>query len=100
MRHAHAVKAHISLGKEPQTYTRLDRSRCITWVRLLEGQWLIVASSDASVSELSLWSLTSLGEGTDGGKPVTTVYLGGAVADGLVDVSGDRVIIALEIRSA
>ena len=103
VRHMYNVKSQIRYGTRPTLAIKLDRTRSVTWVHILHGQWLLTAASDSSISELSLWSTQSIFSAFAGGKvptPSATSYLAGPVAQGLIDIYDGRVIIALEIRSS
>ena len=102
MRHAELVRERMLAGKDPSVVVELNGARPVTWVHLLQGQWLLTATSDSSLSELSLFSLrdilsTRLGDRKP--TPIATAFLEGPVADGLAEVRDGRVVIAIEIRS-
>lgn len=82
----------------------LHQARSVTWVKLVQAKWLIVASSNASTSVLSIWSLASLLKLGSSREPLSHTYLSGPVREGILDVSEDRdrnerVILSLDICS-
>ena len=80
---------------------RLHQPRSITWVRLLQGAWLLVAASDVSTSSLSLWSVHEiLSSSQDSAAPSAEVYLDGPVQDGEVHILGNQVSVALDVRTS
>lgn len=102
VRHADRLRQNMDAGEQPAVSVHLDGACAVTWVHILQGRWLLTASSDSSLSGLSLWSLSDvLSAGRNHSKPssIATAYLEGPVADGLVEVRDGRVVIALEIRS-
>ena len=101
-RHADALESRVSAGRQPRVSVNLDGVRPITWVHVLQGRWILVASCDSSVSDLSLWplqALLSVEKGQTRPPATATAYLQGPVAGGIVDILEERVVIALEIRS-
>lgn len=78
----------------------LHQPRSVTWVQLIRGQWLLVASSDQSSSKLSLWHLLSMHTSNGPGNPVSEAFLDGPVAGGFVDLQDEIITCALEIRAA
>lgn len=80
------------------TISRLSTRQAVTWVRLVQGQWLLVAfSSPQSHYTLALYSLTQ----TDEGRPaqLAVTQLPGPVSSGEFQVQEDRVVIALCFQS-
>lgn len=67
--------------------------RWITWVRLVQGQWMLVASSNSTDSTLTLYSLATKQDGKLDQLSIT--QLPGPVSSGVVDVQDDRLIIAV-----
>lgn len=76
----------------------LNTPRSVTWVHVVRGQWLVVASSDACQSVLTLWPLFSYYSKRGSGRPIREVYLDGPVKSGQCDVWNGVVSIALEVR--
>ena len=72
----------------------------MTWLRIIKGQWLIVAASDQSTSVLSLWRLASLTADVEACKPTAEAFLDAPVASGLVDVRDGNATIVIELRPA
>lgn len=74
--------------------------KSVTWVQLVYGRWLLVASSDQSDSLLHLWDLAPFHD-TDGGpETVAEVALSGPVKAGYIDHMDGDLVIALELREA
>ena len=99
----HAVRLNRRLTSKsdaPPILIPFHQSRSVTWVRLIKGQWLLLATSDKNTSVLSIWSLASLSAMDDLQSPVSEAFLDGPVANGLVDMQNDTLTCALEIRAA
>ena len=78
----------------------LHGKRSVTWVRLVQGQWLLVASSERTASVITLWDVASLlAPSSSSSPPVPTseAFLEAPVYSGLVDVQDGAVTIALEL---
>ena len=78
------------------TIKRLDQERqSISWLRLVHGQWLLVASRhvNTKISTLSLYSVTSLQKGRS--EPLIRVELVGPVSSGEVEVQDRQLVVAL-----
>ena len=73
----------------------LNLARSVTWVRIIEAQWPLVASSDNRHSVLSLWALGTASH--SGASPVTEAFLHGPVKTGQCDVRNGVVTVALEL---
>ncbi|CAL1699394.1 unnamed protein product [Somion occarium] len=89
VRHLYQVNRNMWRPSEPcHRAINLPSNRPITWVRLVLGQWVLIASSDISSSVISLWHLPSLlqpgRESTV--SPVAQAFLDGPVEQGLVEV--------------
>ena len=87
------------------TTVSLDRPRSVTWVHIVLGTWLLVASSDEGTSALEVWPLSDVlrsarSESIDRepSQPAA-FYLDGPVRDGRVHVRDGRAVVALEIHS-
>ena len=108
-RTVHYPRDQRSAASEVRAHSRshstvyLRQTRSVTWIRLVQGRWLLAASSDSTTSVLSVWSVSMvLQTGLSSNqppRPQAEVYLEGPVSDGCVDVQGGQVVIALEIRS-
>ncbi|EKM61861.1 uncharacterized protein PHACADRAFT_248752 [Phanerochaete carnosa HHB-10118-sp] len=77
----------------------LHRPRSVTRVKFVQGQLLIVASSDGHQSSLALWSVPALFQDGKNATPLTECYLPGPVYRGVLDLQDDSAVVALEIRS-
>lgn len=74
---------------------RMDTPARVTFARLLRGRWCLVASSNTSISELSIWEIVS---------PSSCIlhyrtYLRAPVVDGCVDDGGHYVRLAITIAA-
>ena len=74
----------------------LDQIRSVTWVRLIQSQWLLVASSDDVSSAITLWSVPDLLSSNL--TPLAEAFLPAPVVNGSVDMQGSYLIFALELR--
>ncbi|KAJ7038942.1 hypothetical protein C8F04DRAFT_1321592 [Mycena alexandri] len=87
------------LGKPmpPVTFWRLDTKPHlpISWLRLVAGTWLFVASSDDEVSKISCWDLSLLFQGY--AEPIAEAYLPGPVETARLEVQEAGVVFALGI---
>ncbi|KAJ7039678.1 hypothetical protein C8F04DRAFT_1254950 [Mycena alexandri] len=72
---------------------RLRLAQSITWLRLVNGNWLFVASSDTSVSKISCWDLSLVFQGSI--EPVAEAYLPGQVKTAKLEVQSSGVVLAL-----
>ncbi|KAI0073643.1 hypothetical protein K474DRAFT_1774578 [Panus rudis PR-1116 ss-1] len=74
-----------------------DQTRSVTWVKFLQGQWLLFASSDLHSSKLTLCTLPNSSETSP--PVVAQASLRAPVAEGFVEVqTGGVIIIALYLR--
>lgn len=78
---------------------RIDQPRTITWLRLVHGSWLLVATSDTDASSLSLWRLSDILQNGSKAVPVSEGFLPAPVRDGAVDVEAVEGA-AMTIRAA
>lgn len=93
LRLEHRVSHHL-----PPVPYPLHQRRSITWVKLIQSQWLLVASSDDLTSVISLWPVTSvLLPRTSAPVPLAEAFLPAPVVTGAVDVVGSSVVLALEL---
>lgn len=74
---------------------RMDTPARVTFARLIRGKWCLVASSNTSISELSIWEIVS---------PSSCIlhyrtYLQAPVVDGCVDDGGHYVRLAITIAA-
>lgn len=77
----------------PVNVWRLDLCQSITWLRLVSGSWLFVASSDNDVSKISCWDLSLIFQGyTD---PIAEAYLPGQVKTAQLEIQETGVVLAL-----
>jgi hypothetical protein len=77
----------------PVNVWRLKLPQSITWLRLVAGRWIFVASSDNEVSKISCWDLSSFFQGNI--EPIAEAYLPGQVKTGQLEVQNGGIILAL-----
>ncbi|KAJ7348070.1 hypothetical protein DFH08DRAFT_867310 [Mycena albidolilacea] len=65
----------------------------ITWLRLVSGSWLFVASSDNYCSKISCWNLSLVFQGRM--EPLAEAFLPGRVKTGKLEVQESGVVLAL-----
>ena len=78
------------------TIKRIDQARqSISWVRIVHGQWLLVASRHVSTkkSTLSVYAVTAVQQGRS--EPLLCTDLPGPVSSGEVEVQKDQLLVAL-----
>ncbi|KAJ6488128.1 hypothetical protein C8R47DRAFT_1320522 [Mycena vitilis] len=78
---------------EPANNWRLYLPRSITWLRLVNGTWLFVASSDTDSSKISCWELSMLFQGY--AEPLAEAYLPGPVKTAKLEVQASGIVLAL-----
>ncbi|CAL1698387.1 unnamed protein product [Somion occarium] len=98
----HSLRLYYRTVLQPDccspTIVPFHRSRSVTWVRLIYSTWLLVASSDCTISSIALWSVYDLLLSKQSSKPVTEAYLEAPVSNGVIDIIDGHVFIALELR--
>ncbi|KAK7017342.1 hypothetical protein R3P38DRAFT_2986696 [Favolaschia claudopus] len=72
---------------------QLRLPQCITWLRLVAGTWLFVASSDNDISKISCWDVPSILRGNR--QPLAEAYLPGQVKTGELEVQASGIVLAL-----
>lgn len=77
----------------------MHQSRSVTWVKIVQSKWLLVALSDSSTSTLCLWKLSSILLDESDPPPVAEVFLEGPVSNGLTEVQDGVLVVALELRT-
>ncbi|KAJ7130294.1 hypothetical protein C8R44DRAFT_64037 [Mycena epipterygia] len=77
----------------PVNNWRLYLPQSITWLRLVAGTWLFVASSDNHSSKISCWDLSMVFQGVI--EPLTEAYLPGQVKTGKLEVQDSGIVLAL-----
>lgn len=80
-------------GVSPVNVWRLYLPQSVTWLRLVSGTWLFVASSDDHSSKISCWSLSRIYQGHK--EPLAEAYLPGQVKTGKLEVQDSGVVLAL-----
>ncbi|TCD69480.1 hypothetical protein EIP91_007606, partial [Steccherinum ochraceum] len=81
----------------PGSVVRFDQVKSVTWVKILQGSWLIVASSDRSASSISLWKVADVLSHAAQAKPVAEASLPAPVCGGTVDVQDDSITISISL---
>ncbi|KAJ6578650.1 hypothetical protein DFH09DRAFT_1310634 [Mycena vulgaris] len=76
----------------PVKVWRLYLPQSITWLRLISGSWLFVASSDNHVSKISCWDLSLLFQGYP--EPIAEAYLPGQVRTAQLEVQDSGIVLA------
>ncbi|KAJ7760687.1 hypothetical protein DFH07DRAFT_957522 [Mycena maculata] len=76
---------------------RLDLPQSITWLRLVAGIWLFVASSDNHISKITCWDLSLVFQGSK--EPLAEAYLPGQVKTGEMEMQDSGVVLALGLGS-
>ncbi|KAJ6451489.1 hypothetical protein C8R47DRAFT_301770 [Mycena vitilis] len=77
----------------PVNSWRLYLPQSITWLRLVNGTWLFVASSDTDSSKISCWELSMLFQGY--AEPLAEAFLPGQVKTAKLEVQASGIVIAL-----
>ncbi|KAJ7852288.1 hypothetical protein B0H13DRAFT_2398674 [Mycena leptocephala] len=77
----------------PVDVWRIYLPQRITWLRLVSGTWLFVASSDDHCSKISCWDLSLVRQGNK--EPLAEAYLPGQVKTGKLEVQGSQIVLAL-----
>ncbi|GJE97841.1 F-box protein [Phanerochaete sordida] len=105
----HALCTDTTIRKSyemhPFDIAPLHQKRSVTWVKLVHARWLIVASSDASSSVLSVWPIPPLALNDGDRKPLSEMFLSGPVQEGALDIRSDgderakEIIVALDVCS-
>ena len=94
--HTLRLDSRISQHSEP-TVRALPQRRSVTWLRLVQSQWLVVASSDDVTSVITLWSVTSL-LSSRSSAPLAEAFLPAPAINGAIDIQGPTLLLALELR--
>lgn len=81
----------------PQSIIRLDLSRSVTWLRLVSGRWLFIASSDARASSFACWDIETVFREVK--EPAAECFFSGPVDDGMFEVQHEGIVIALSVGS-
>jgi hypothetical protein len=81
----------------PVNVWRLYLCQSITWMQLVSGNWLFVASSDDEVSKISCWDLSLVFQGYT--EPIAEAYLPGQVRTAHLEVQASGVVLALGFAS-
>lgn len=95
VKHAHVLKAGYRNPSLDRTVIRTDTPARVTFVKLVRGRWFFVASSDTTISELSLWEIVSPSYCALRSR----VYFPAPVLDGLLDDGGSYIRLAVTVGS-
>ncbi|EKM59318.1 uncharacterized protein PHACADRAFT_169853 [Phanerochaete carnosa HHB-10118-sp] len=76
----------------------LHQPRSVTWVKFVRDQLVVVASSDAHKSSLTLWSIPELLQSERTMASLTECHLPWPVYRGASDSQSDGAVFALELR--
>lgn len=96
LRHLLHTTESISVSSKRSTGLLLNLSQPVHWLRLVAGRWLLVASSDHSVSKLTCWDI-SLVVTRGLAEPTTECFLPGQVKTGQVEIQSGAIVIALAV---
>ncbi|KAJ6488130.1 hypothetical protein C8R47DRAFT_1126732 [Mycena vitilis] len=77
----------------PVKHWSFSLPQSITWLRLVNGNWLFVASSDNCCSKISCWELSLVFQGRT--EPLAEAYLPGRVKTAKVEVQASGIVLAL-----
>ncbi|KAJ6530911.1 hypothetical protein DFH09DRAFT_1409561 [Mycena vulgaris] len=81
----------------PNNAWHLHLLQSITWICLVTGSWLFVASSDNHISKISCWDLSLVFQGYT--ESLAEAYLPGQVKTGKLEIQDCGVILALGLGS-
>ncbi|KAL5536225.1 hypothetical protein ACEPAF_46 [Sanghuangporus sanghuang] len=95
VKHIHVLDGVFdALDKELSIHNvRIHPELRVTWLKLIFGQWCLIAGSNDDKSELSLWRISSDSEI----RRVALVYLDAPVIDGQIDCSDSTVSCAITV---
>ena len=93
--HASRLRSRTTTRNTPLVVP-FNQVRSVTWVRLIQSQWLLVASSDDVSSAITLWSVPDLLSFNF--TPLAEAFLPAPVVNGDVDMQGSYLLFALELR--
>ena len=54
--HCLRLQRRMAGGLPPLSVVNMPRSLSVNWVRIVRGQWILVASSDANTSAITIWT--------------------------------------------
>lgn len=86
----------VSFSPKWSTGAYIDLSQPVHWLRLVGGRWLLVASSDHSVSNLTCWDI-SLVTTRGLAEPTAECFLPGPIKTGQVEIQSEAIVIALAV---
>ena len=90
----------LSSTSVQSNFIRFDQVRSVTWLRIVRGVWLLVATSDSDASSISLYRVADILRDSSQVIPAAEAYLPAPVRDGAVDFLEDNsVLIALSLAS-
>ena len=74
-----------------------DQPRSVTWLRIVHGRFLFVASSDTQASGFACWDIGSAF--LDEKKPIAECFFAGPVQGAAIEVQDEGVVIAVSVES-
>ncbi|KAH8103866.1 hypothetical protein BXZ70DRAFT_923156 [Cristinia sonorae] len=83
--------------KIPPSLVRVDQVRSVTWVKFVQGTWLLVATSDADTSCITVWRISDIQKASSDAVPTAEAFLSGPVRDGIVEVQDGAIVIAISL---
>lgn len=95
VKHAYLLKKFYQCPSLDRAIIRIDTPARVTFVKLIRGRWFLVASSNTTISELSVWEILS---------PSTCalqdrVYFPAPILDGILDDDRNNIRLAISIAS-
>ncbi|KAJ7748074.1 hypothetical protein B0H16DRAFT_911000 [Mycena metata] len=82
----------------PVQVWRLNLCQPITWLRLVAGSLLFVASSDNHVSKITCWDMSSVFQNYM--EPIAEAYLPGQVKTAQLEIQDSGIVVALGLGSS
>lgn len=90
---------HSASPSRSPVVTRFDQGRSVTWLRLVHGQYVLVAHNKSGESTIALYSVLEIQNGSGKPVPIATARLPGVVSSGELDVQEDQVVLSLCFQS-
>lgn len=97
-RRVYRLSKHWDSGNlRARSVVHLDQPRSVTWLRIVSGRWLFVASSDSRTSGLSCWDIEDIFNEMTG--TVAECFFSGAIHDAEVEVQDGSIVVASSVDS-
>lgn len=93
VKHAYVLRRAYQRPSLDRAIVRVDTPARVTFVRLVRGRWFLVASSNTTISELSVWEIISPSNCSLRNR----VYFPAPVLDGMVDDGGSYIRLAVTV---